>query len=279
MLLRLRARLACWAALLAVGGGFTPLGARRGSLIVRRAAVRAADFPPRVTVVEKRVECWNPPCKEQIPDRWRKVHDCDRPAKWRELLDDEDCRIFNAHRDEFEDGPGAAVAIAERAAAEASERVDVEGAARGSTSRKYQDLVPTLVTMDDFLDVNAAADKAGRLVIVKFYSNKCRACLRIAAKYRRLALDLKESVDCYEAELSASQSLLERLDVTQVPSIQIFDGNDITRLAMYSCKPADWKVVDAKVRIAMVSMQRRRGLHKLFGEPLLDILTVPILGL
>ena len=213
MLLRLRARLACWAALLAVGGGFTPSGARRVS-VARRAAVRAADFPPRVTVVEKRVECWNPPCKEQIPDRWRKVHDCDRPAKWRELLDDEDCRIFNAHRDEFEDGPGAAVAIAERAAAEASERVDVEGA---STSRKYQDLVPTLVTMDDFLDVNARADKAGRLVIVKFYSNKCRACLRIAAKYRRIALKFREDIDCYEMEQSVVEpTLLEALSVTQV---------------------------------------------------------------
>jgi hypothetical protein len=78
--------------------------------------------------------------------------------------------------------------------------------------------------------------------------------------------------------LSTAQSLLERLDVTAVPSVQIFDGDDITRLAMYTCKPAEWKRVDAKVRIAMVSMQKRRGLHKLFGEPLLDILTVPIMG-
>ena len=63
-----------------------------------------------------------------------------------------------------------------------------------------------------------------------------------------------------------------------MPSVQIFDGEDITRLAMYSCAPKDWKRIDAKVRIAMVSMQKRRGLHKLFGEPLLDILTVPLLG-
>ena len=113
--------------------------------------------------------------------------------------------------------------------------------------------------------------------MLKFYSKNCRACLRIAAKYRRLALDLSGTCDMYEAEHYSAESLLERLDVTQVPSIQIFDGEDVTRLAMYACKPSEWKRIDAKVRIATVSMQKRRGLHKLFGEPLLDILTVPIL--
>lgn len=225
--------------------------------------------------------CWNPPCRADIPPRWRKLHDCDRPAKWRELLDDEDCRVFLRHRDSFAEGPGAAVAIAERVAVEEAEATATEIAANAQTrevSRKYTELVPTLTTMDDFVAVNARAARENRLIVVKFYSKGCRACLRIAAKYRRLALDLKDDVDCYEAELSASQSLLERLDVTAVPSVQIFDGDDITRLAMYTCKPAEWKRVDAKVRIAMVSMQKRRGLHKLFGEPLLDILTVPIMG-
>ena len=52
----------------------------------------------------------------------------------------------------------------------------------------------------------------------------------------------------------------------------------VTILARYSCKPANFKKVVAKVRVAMVSMQKRRGLHKLFGEPLRDILTLPLLG-
>ena len=132
--------------------------------------------------------------------------------------------------------------------------------------------------MDEFLAVTEQAAESNRLVVVKFYSKGCRACLRIAAQYRRLALDLKASgVDCFEAELKQSPMLLQRLDVESVPSIQIFDGEDITRLAMYTCQPKEWKKVDAKVRIATVSMQKRRGLHRLFGEPLLDILTVPIL--
>ena len=219
-----------------------------------------------------RSTCWNPPCREEIPARWKKLHDCERPNKWRELLDDEDCATYNLYRDEFADGPGAALAISERAAAEASKKVNA------NMSRNYTELVPTLKTLDEFLEANERAEKERRLVVVKFYSRKCRACLRIAAKYRRLALDLQDSVDCYEAEAEGAQNLLERLDVTQVPSIQIFDAEDITRLAMYACHPAHWKKVDAKVRVAMVSMQKRRSLHRLWGEPLLDILTVPILG-
>ena len=93
----------------------------------------------------------------------------------------------------------------------------------------------------------------------------------------RLALDLSETCDCYEAEHYAAELLLERLDVTQVPSIQIYDGQDVTRLGNFACKPSEWKRIDAKVRIAAVSIQKRRSLHKLFGEPLLDILTVPLL--
>ena len=227
-----------------------------------RSAAAARALPPRLAS-----ECWNPPCRADVPDRWKKLHDCDRPRKWRELLDEEDCRVFLRNRDAFEQGSGAAVQILEaRSNAEAVE------------TRKYTELVPTLVDMDDFVAVCAEAAAANRLVVVKFYSKGCRACLRIAAKYRRLALDLKSTgVDCYEAELKASPMLLDRLDVTHVPSVQIFDGEEITRLGSFTCKPAEFKKVDAKVRLAMVSMQKRRGLHKLFGEPLLDILTVPLL--
>jgi len=228
----------------------------------------------RPAVMAATGSCWNPPCREEIPPRWRKLHDCDRPSKWRELLDEEDCKIFNLHRQDFEDGPGAAIAIAERTAAAEAAKVSEDIRA---VSRNYTELVPTLLTMDDFVAANLRAAGGNRLVVVKFYSKQCRACLRIAAKYRRLALDLHDSVDCYEVESSAAPTLCQRLDVEQVPSVQIFDGEDVTRLGMFVCKPADWKRVDAKVRIAMVSIKKRRGLHKLFGEPLLDILTVPIL--
>ena len=212
-------------------------------------------------------QCWNPQCGPELPDRWRKVHDCDRPKKWRELLDEEDCEIFHMYRDEFEPGPGAVVDI-KRAAARRL---------LSAEEKKYTQLVPSLATMDEFLDAARTSEQNGRLMVVKFYSRHCRTCLRIAAKYRRLAVDLRDSIDCYEVEQeAASGRLLKKLDVTRVPSIQIFDGRDVTRMAAYACKPSEWRRIDKKVRVAMVSMQKRRGLHKLFGKPLLDML---LLGL
>ena len=81
-----------------------------------------------------------------------------------------------------------------------------------------------------------------------------------------------------ESGCGKSTTALSVLKMQSILAGQIvFDGEDITRLAMYSCQPAAWKKVDAKVRLAMVSMQKRRGLHRLFGEPLLDVLTCPLL--
>ena len=192
-----------------------------------------------------------------MPARWKQVHDCERPARWRESMDEEDCKMY---REELSAAGGTGM-IADPPAG----------------SRSYTDLIPSLLSVDDFLAANQRGAACNKLVVVKFYSNKCRACLRIATKYRRLALDYKEQMVCYEACLQDARSLLERLDVEAVPSVQIFDGEDVTRLATYSCHPKEWKHVDSKIRTAVKSMQKRRSLHKLFGEPLKDILTCPIL--
>ena len=32
-----------------------------------------------------------------IPARWAKLHDCERPAKWREALDEEDCKTWRLY--------------------------------------------------------------------------------------------------------------------------------------------------------------------------------------
>jgi len=111
----------------------------------------------RPAVMAATGSCWNPPCREEIPPRWRKLHDCDRPSKWRELLDEEDCKIFNLHRQDFEDGPGAAIAIAERTAAAEAAKVSEDIRA---VSRNYTELVPTLLTMDDFVAANFAPQGA-----------------------------------------------------------------------------------------------------------------------
>ena len=78
-------------------------------------------------------------------------------------------------------------------------------------------------------------------------------------------------LDCYECETSElARPLYERLEVEAVPSVMIFDGEGVTRLARYSCKPANFKKIVAKVRVAMLSMKKRRSLHRLFGTRLLE---------
>ena len=89
-----------------------------------------------------------------------------------------------------------------------------EQGAASEPSTKYDDVVPNLVTMSEFLAANALAAENDRLMVLKFYSKRCPACLRIAAKYRRLAINYREHIDCYEAELKAARPLLERLEVS-----------------------------------------------------------------
>jgi len=176
----------------------------------------------------------------ELPARWRKVHDCERPSRWRQSLDDEDCAALLAS-----DGAEPPVA---------------------ANARAYRSLVPSLDSVRAFLEANDRAAAAGKLLVVKFYSERCPACLRIAAKYRRLATDFGGAVDCYEAELKAARPLLEALGVTAVPSLQIFDGEGVTRLFHGPCHPKDFKKVASKVKAAARIARERRGLLRCFGE-------------
>ena len=137
-------------------------------------------------------------------------------------------------------------------------------------TRKYTELVPSLNSTDDLLWASERSSGAKRLLVVKFYSKKCRMCYRIAAKYRRLALDYQNDIDCYESASDDARQLFEALNVTQVPSVQIFDGRRVTRLADFSAKPTEWKKLLSKVDTAIKSMQKRRDLHDIFGTQLID---------
>ena len=191
-----------------------------------------------------------------IPARWAKLHDCERPAKWREALDEEDCKTWRLYN--CQNNPDA----------EECELVyDVLDSK--PKKKKYDDLVPNLNSLNEVTAATEHATSRDKLVIFKFYSKSCRACLRIAAKYRRLALDFEDELECYEiADTPANRPVFDALGVSQVPSVQIFDGS--IRIGKYSCMPKEWKKVDAKVRVAMMSMTKRRTLHKLFGERMVN---------
>ena len=124
---------------------------------------------------------------------------------------------------------------------------DVGGSSSGADSG-YSDLVPHLASIDDFLSASRSAVQQNKMLVVKFYSKRCRACLRIAAKYRRIARRYGEQVACYEMEQhAAGRELLELLSVDQVPTIQIFDGAGIHRLANLDCQPAQFKQVERTI--------------------------------
>ena len=145
-----------------------------------------------------------------MPRRFLHVHDCERPRKWRQTHSDEECEIYELE------------SAAKRHASHEEPR-----------TARYGDVVPHLATMEAFLQANGRAAERERVVVVLFYARDCAENLRIAARYRRLALRYGEEVDCYEAEQSAARPLLDELVVARVPSIQIFDGSGASRLARF----------------------------------------------
>ncbi|EOD06142.1 hypothetical protein EMIHUDRAFT_204762 [Emiliania huxleyi CCMP1516] len=133
---------------------------------------------------------------------------------------------------------------------------------------RWRELVPSLVTVEQFLAANERAEARGRLLAVKFYSQRCRACLRIAAKYRRLALDFSSGVDCYEAEQRSARPLLDALGVTSVPTLQIYRPHGVVMLTSGAYRPEELPRVDKRVRTALRSIRERPGLWLSRGERL-----------
>ena len=191
--------------------------------------------------------------ESSMPKRWAALHECERPARWREKYDAEDCKIYGEFGQDAVEG-----------------RVSTTIGSSIGKPRKYTDIVQTLNTTEDLLRVAAQSSGEARLIVVKFYSKKCRMCYRIAAKYRRLALDYESDIDCYEAASDDARGLFEALNVTAVPSIQIFDGRKVTRLASYAAKPQEWRKLLGKVNTAMRSIKARRSIHEVFGTALID---------
>ena len=207
-------------------------------------------FLPFPTSPSSRLRCETAVLREspRVPARWQATPDCERPVRWREvLITDEDCKL------QREEAAVAAQAAAARA---------------GQPATTYSELVPSLVTVEQFLAANERAEARGRLLAVKFYSQRCRACLRIAAKYRRLALDFSSGVDCYEAEQRSARPLLDALGVTSVPTLQIERPHGVVMLTSGAYRPEELPRVDKRVRTALRSIRERPGLWLSRGERL-----------
>ena len=207
-----------------------------------------------------------------IPSRWLQIHDCDRPQRWREIMDEEDCIIYREHGSDHEyfrqspkednfdysqikhnfhpPGQAPAVDAAAAAAAAASEPgtsthvTDVAAAVAPG-----RNLVPTLETNEGFLSACRIAARSDKLVLVKFFSKKCRTCVRMAPKFRQLAFKYQQDIDCYEMEQGAAgPEMLEVLSVTSVPTVQVYDGESVHRLASLDLSPKEFGTVDKELR-------------------------------
>ena len=230
------------------------LGSAEGFHVVPITAKTLSTLRTPAPAMDGQGSVWD--VEKNVPRRWSSVHDCERPVKWREALDEEDCKIWRLHGEEAMQGltnvPTKVIAQ------------------QVNKPTRYTDLVPSLYSPSDLVSVCSKSSGLARLVVVKFYSKKCRLCLRIAAKYRRLALDLSQDVDFFEACDADAPELCSALKVRAVPTVVILDPKRVRKLAMYTCKPSEWPKVDAKVRVAMLSMKKRRSIHSLIGTELVD---------
>ena len=154
----LRVRGAASLALLTCAQGFMPT-----RLAVRRPGYQASARPSML----------------EVPHRWKKVHECERPTKWRESMSDEDCEVY-----ELELAAGRIESAGRDVVLERRRRFLALG--RPGWRRKYSQVVPQLSTMEEFLAANRRAAARDRLLVLVAYSHRCKACKRIASKYRRL---------------------------------------------------------------------------------------------
>ena len=124
--------------------------------------------------------------------------------------------------------------------------------------------------IDKISQLLSACKSNDKLVILKLYSKRCRACKMIAPKYRSLARKNAGSINCFEAEADSARPLVQALRVSSLPTIVIFDPIQLTRIYSCSCAPAEFKAVESKVASAIRCMQRRPLLLRQLGEPFLE---------
>ena len=90
--------------------------------------------------------------------------------------------------------------------------------------------VSPIVSLDDF---EAALQRAGeadpdRLVVIKFYQVRCRACLNAKAPYEMAAKGpLAERADFYEVDASVARALCTLAKVEQLPVAHVYSRGQL----------------------------------------------------
>ena len=244
-----------------------------------------------------------------IPARWLAVPEHERPARWRRVDNaavalegvrdpDGDAYATDPVAYDLEDGSFSSYdffgsEVHERyfpetipvwkappsAAPSVGDDSPVEGVVVPAAAGKSV-TVGEIVSVDDLLKACVMAQFDKRLVVLKLYSKKCRACAMIMPMFKRLARRQGTDVDCYTAEVVAARPLVERLGVASVPTILVFDPTDVTELSRRSIAPAEFKKYEKKVdRAVTIFRDGRRGLLRRYGKEWAeDLLNCPTVG-
>merc|ERR1712216_148645 len=85
-----------------------------------------------------------------LPARWRSVHDCDRPKRWRESMDEEECHVMH----------------------KTAESPSTTSPRTAHIVFGYADVKP-LASMGDFEQACQRASHQDKLVLIKVHSKRC----------------------------------------------------------------------------------------------------------
>ena len=88
--------------------------------------------------------------------------------------------------------------------------------------------VSPIVSLDDLEEALRKAGEADRLVVIKFYQVRCRACLNAKAPYERAAKGpLAERADFYEVDASVARALCTLAKIEQLPVAHVYSRGQL----------------------------------------------------
>ena len=88
--------------------------------------------------------------------------------------------------------------------------------------------VQSMLTLDDFEAALERARKHNRLVVIKFYQARCKACLNARAGYEKAAKGpLAERADFYEVDQSVGRLLCTLAKIDQLPVAHVYSGGQL----------------------------------------------------
>ena len=88
--------------------------------------------------------------------------------------------------------------------------------------------IAPICTLSDFEAAVGEAQRAGRILAIKFYSPSCRACLNIKPLYERMADGpMAEHVDFREVDADASKLLSSYANIKPLPVIHLYAHGEL----------------------------------------------------